>query len=64
MNKNPLNKKNQRHGYWVHYADLECKDLQFKGSFFNNKQIGYWEWHTFNHIINKRELSFKQFFII
>lgn len=60
MKKNiePLNNKNQRHGYWETY--WRDGNRYYKGNFHNGKQIGYWEIYS----IDTGELNNKEYYII
>jgi len=52
----PYNENNERHGYWEGYYD---KQLQFKGHFYNGKQIGFWEYYT----IRVGGIRLRQYFV-
>lgn len=50
-NTKPRNDKGQAHGYWESYWDNG--NPWYKGSYHNNKQIGYWRDYSNNKLLLK-----------
>ena len=48
---NPVNNKNQRHGYWEVYYNNHISS--FKGRYINGERIGLWEWYDRDEIYQK-----------